>query len=205
MRALIGRYEDAQEIARKVWGSKQGAHVVDVLCRVESFDVRKGQRPVFRSAPFRDPNERGVRRALALLASVCERMAVDSGRAISQRLWLGHGRAGRWGLAYRLGVGPWELSRYLLVLDAGGVLKSWQPPAKELAEKYPQLVGRRSGHAYRAYEWCTQLPRELVQRLTDHWGGAKKAPEMQAPEAPRKAPWSASSADAFAHLIPPPT
>lgn len=191
-------------IATKVWGPNQGRRIVDALRRVESWEVSRAHKPVFRSSPWRLAQERAIRRCLALLVSVCERMN-DGGRAMSPSLWIGHGREGRWGLAWRVGVSSSEISRYLVVLRAAGILDSWQPDASTLRDRYPRLVGRRTGHAYRCYQWAVggEMPREMVELLHRVWqrGRSTMTRALAAVSPPREA--NPESVSEFARYLPP--
>lgn len=119
-----------------------------------------------------------LRHVATLVLHLAQRMSLETGRAASARLWLG--RTWRWegerrvyvraesqgGLASLVGVCVRELERYLAVLQAGGVIKSWQP--QESGARAPESLPRHlrgETYAYQHYQWIGELPKVLREHL----------------------------------------
>ena len=169
---------------RSVLGDSLATRVLDVLCRVVEFEgCGAGARPApgirhqgtarveFAQRPLRAADSAPVRRACSFLLCIMERMPHQGpARVVCPELWMGH-QGGAKGaprgkaLANRVGVSVRELERYLTVFRQSGIIRQWQPPASELKERSPRLVGRRSGYAYACWELMGELPRELARIL----------------------------------------
>lgn len=144
----------------------------------------------FAANPMRGENHAMVRHAVLLLLHVLGVLPPDSKRVISPKLWLGHqggakGEPRGKALANRIGVSVRELERYVTVFRQANILTQHQPPARELKERNPELVGRRSGHAYAEWKLIGEVPRELARTLKAWWLGHRPAPNVAAPPAPR--------------------
>jgi hypothetical protein len=126
-----------------------------------------------RQHPVSERNET-VRVALALLLMICEQVHVRGDRAgwaCNVELWLGQQRrkrGGEWeyvpkdeqgGLAARLGTDVRTIERALAVLQAGRILRAWQPPADEMPDHL-----RGDVYAYQVYA-LHELPDCLAYAL----------------------------------------
>jgi DNA-binding transcriptional ArsR family regulator len=139
--------------------------------------------------------ERALRRVVRLVLRIAERLGLDSGKAVSKRLWLGRSWGAdqdgqvvympadlQLGLAGYLGVSLRTVERYLAVLEGAGVLKAWQPPLSEV-EKLPREA-RGDTYAYQQYKWIGDLPRVLRGHLERWYGRTKAAKAGAAPSVP---------------------
>lgn len=127
---------------------------------------RKRSRPHIYETPFKDPNAPDVRRLSRLVLEICSWL-----RPWKQRNGQRTGHEGQLhklnkrNLSARLGVCTKEVERYLNVLEEGGIIRRWQPPASSGMPR-----GNISGHCFSVYELVGEMPAPLRLEL-EHWHG----------------------------------
>jgi hypothetical protein len=150
-------------------------------------------RASFRAAPVRSEESAPVRRMALLVLDVLEHFEPGGQRVASRALWLGHPnppyRQCPNSISGRTGVGVRELQRYLVILEAAGVIKRWQPRSGSKSLK------SKSGRCYNVYELQAPVMPAELHTLLSEWRAThvRAAAKLQrqaaaAPLAPVRAP-----------------
>jgi hypothetical protein len=150
-----------------------------------------------------------LRRIAHFALVVLQRCGTDSGKAVSNKLWLGRTRhEGKYvrgadaqrGLAAIIGVTVKELERYEAILEAAGVWHVWQPMERDeesgsgvRAPKRLKRAHRGEVYAYNQYQLIGPMPRVMRDNLERFYRKGKKSPLTASTPAPA-APSSPSGA-----------